>query len=55
MTPLQKATALVLGAYQAACRTLDAREREALRDIIAARLAKDYLEALEIAERERAA
>jgi hypothetical protein len=44
-TPIQHATTLVLGAYAAACRTLTPAERDVLRDIIAARLAADYLEA----------
>jgi len=45
-TPIQHASALVLGAYQAACLTLTPAERDVLRDIVAARLAKDYLESL---------
>jgi hypothetical protein len=44
-TPIQRAVALTLGAYAAACRLLTADERETLRDIVAARLARDYLEA----------
>lgn len=42
-TPIQHATALVLGAYAAALRTLTPSEADVLRDIIAARLAHDYL------------
>jgi hypothetical protein len=43
LTPLQKATRHVLAVYTAACRTLNAAERDVLRDILAARLAADYL------------
>lgn len=42
-TPLQQAIQLVLGAYQASARRLTAPERDVLRDVIAARLAHDYL------------
>ena len=53
-TPLQSATVLAIGTYTAALRLLvTAAERTALRDAIAARLANDYLEELEHAERER--
>jgi hypothetical protein len=54
-TPIQHATALVIGAYLAACRLLTADEREALRDIIAAQLAHDYLAAIGELPEERAA
>jgi hypothetical protein len=55
-TPLQQAIALTLGSYAAACQLLRADEREVLRDIVAARLARDYLEALGVLEdRARAA
>ncbi len=43
MTPLQRALGLVVGAYVAATRALDARERDLLRDILCARIAADYL------------
>lgn len=57
-TPLQRATMLAIGAYAAALRLLvTTAERTALRDAIAARLARDYLEELEhtAAEQDRAA
>jgi hypothetical protein len=55
-TPIQHATALVLGAYQAALRTLTAAERDVLRDVIACRLAADWLEEIgELSEAEEAA
>jgi hypothetical protein len=45
---------LAIGAYAAALRLLvTTAERTALRDAIAARLAKDYLEELDRAERDR--
>jgi hypothetical protein len=43
VTPIQHAIALVLGAYAAACGNLTQAERDVLRDVIAARLARDYL------------
>jgi hypothetical protein len=44
VTPIQQAIPLVLGAYRAALRTLQTPdERETLRDVIAAALARDYL------------
>jgi hypothetical protein len=45
-TPLQKATAIVIGSYKAALRTLTPAEADALRDILCAAIARDYLEAL---------
>ena len=44
MTPIQRAIGLVLGSYAAAARTLTAAERDVLRDVIACRLAADWLE-----------
>ena len=46
MTAIQRAIRLVVEAYVAAIRTLDANERDVLRDVIAARLAHDYVEAI---------
>ena len=47
---------LAIGAYAAALRLLvTAAERTALRDTLAARLAKDYLDELERDERRRTA
>ncbi len=56
-TPLQRATVLAIGAYAAALRLLvTAAERTALRDALAARLAKDYIEEqLERVDQDRAA
>jgi hypothetical protein len=42
-TPIQRAIVSVLTAYQEATLILDANERGVLRDVIAARLARDYL------------
>jgi hypothetical protein len=42
-TPIQQAITLVIGSYQAACAKLTQAERDVLRDVIAARLAHDYL------------
>lgn len=42
-TPLQRALGLMLGAYAAAIRRLDVDEREVLRSVLAARLARDWL------------
>jgi len=55
-TAIQSAVQLVLAAYTAASRTLTAAEREVLRDVIACRLARDWLEEIGVLdERERAA
>jgi len=55
-TALQRAVAITLGGYAAACQMLTADEREVLRDIVAARLAKNYLEGLgALHDKERAA
>ena len=55
-TRIQRAVSLVLGSYAAACRVLPPAERDVLRDVIAARLARDYLETLGVLdEQERAA
>ncbi len=43
LTPLQDAIRNTLGIYEYACRSLTAAERDTLRDILAARLAMDYL------------
>jgi hypothetical protein len=45
-TPLQKATAIVVGSYRAALRTLTPREADALRDVLCAAIARDYLTAI---------
>lgn len=42
-TPIQWAIVTVLDTYAAACGLLTAAERDVLRDVIAARLARDYL------------
>jgi hypothetical protein len=42
-TPIQSAIVMVIGAYAAAFNRLTAAERDVLRDVIAARLARDYL------------
>ena len=42
-TPLQRATAIVIGSYRAALRTLTPDEAETLRDILCAAVARDYL------------
>ena len=57
MPPQTRATMLAIGAYAAALRLLVTPvERTALRDAVAARLAKDYIaEELERDERDRAA
>jgi hypothetical protein len=56
-TPIQDGIRLVLAAYTAACGRLTLAERDVLRDVIAARLARDWLaERGELpAEQERAA
>jgi hypothetical protein len=55
-TPLARAVEIVIGSYRAACQTLTAAERDVLRDIIATRLAADWLEQLGVLdEEERAA
>ena len=43
LTPIQVAIRLVLGAYQDQLEFLTAAEQDVLRDVIACRLARDYL------------
>jgi hypothetical protein len=55
-TPIQRAIQLVLGIYTVAARSLTPAERDVLRDVIACRLAADWLEESGVLdERERAA
>jgi hypothetical protein len=56
-TPLQKAILLTVPAYRASLKLLRTREeRDALRDVLAAALAADYLAEIGVLdERERAA
>lgn len=42
-TPLQRGITSVIGSYRAACAELSAAERDVLRDILCARVARDYL------------
>ena len=49
------AIAFVLGAYTAAYKTLGVEEQPVLRDVPAARLARDYLEALGVLDDEERA
>lgn len=56
LTPIQVAIRIVLGAYTDQLPFLTAAERDVLRDVIAARLARDYLADLgELARSRRAA
>jgi hypothetical protein len=53
-TRLQRAIELTIGAYRASARMLSPAERDVLRDVLAARLAADYLTELGVlGERER--
>ena len=46
MTPIQRASAIAVGSYKAACRLLNPEERAVLRSVLAAAIAKDAAEAI---------